>query len=48
MKSAIDTENAEFLPGYAVWISVLVMILLSLSTGYLFWAKIASAWPFSP
>jgi hypothetical protein len=30
----------------AVWILVIGLVVLSLFTGYLLWAKVASLWPF--
>lgn len=30
-----------------LWISIGLFLLLSLASGYLLWAKVGSAWPFS-
>lgn len=40
-------ETPVWLPELVVWIPVVLIVLLSLSTGYLFWARVTSAWPFS-
>ena len=38
--------SANFHPGAAVWVPALALLVLNLAAFYLFWAKIAAAWPF--
>lgn len=38
--------SANLNPGAAIWVPVLALLVLQLAAFYLFWAKIASAWPF--
>ena len=41
-------EGLMMFPKTAVWFSIVVMVLVSVLAGYLFWAKATFSWPFLP
>jgi hypothetical protein len=41
-----ETQGGKAHDSVALWISLLVIFVVSLAAFYLFWAKITFAWPF--